>query len=37
MPWLYGSCGHCACCAGGGENLCADATFTGFSVDGGYA
>jgi propanol-preferring alcohol dehydrogenase len=37
VPWLYGSCGHCACCAGGRENLCADATFTGFSADGGYA
>ncbi len=37
VPWLYGSCGHCAWCSSGRENLCPEATFTGWSVDGGYA
>lgn len=37
VPWLGRSCGHCAYCAGGRENLCNDAGFTGYSMDGGYA
>lgn len=37
VPWLAGTCGHCGYCDSGRENLCADATFTGYSVDGGYA
>jgi alcohol dehydrogenase, propanol-preferring len=37
VPWLHGSCEHCALCAAGRENLCAQASFTGWSVDGGYA
>jgi len=37
VPWLASTCGHCAYCAGGRENLCADARFTGWSRDGGYA
>jgi propanol-preferring alcohol dehydrogenase len=36
VPWLYRSCGHCAYCARGEENLCAEAEFTGFHHDGGY-
>ena len=37
VPWLGGSCGHCGYCATGRENLCADARFTGYQRDGGYA
>jgi len=37
VPWLGGSCGHCSYCATGRENLCADARFTGYQRDGGYA
>ena len=37
MPWLAATCGHCSLCRRGHENLCADALFTGWSVDGGYA
>jgi propanol-preferring alcohol dehydrogenase len=37
VPWLYKSCGHCAFCERGLENLCENALFTGYHVDGGYA
>ncbi len=37
IPWLYSTCGHCAYCAKGLENLCESARFTGYHVDGGYA
>jgi alcohol dehydrogenase, propanol-preferring len=37
VPWLGWSCGHCAWCAGGRENLCLAARFTGYHRDGGYA
>ena len=37
VPWLYSTCGACAYCARGDENLCDAGRFTGFSVDGGYA
>jgi len=37
VPWLYATCGACAHCARGAENLCDAGRFTGFSVDGGYA
>ena len=37
VPWLGASCGHCAWCAEGRENLCPDARFTGYQHDGGYA
>ena len=37
VPWLAGSCGHCFYCARGQENLCEFASFTGCTVDGGYA
>jgi propanol-preferring alcohol dehydrogenase len=37
VPWLAGTCRHCVYCASGRENLCAQASFTGWSVDGGYA
>lgn len=35
--WLYATCGVCAFCTGGRENLCRDARFTGRDVNGGYA
>lgn len=37
VPWLAHTCGICSFCARGLENLCEGATFTGYSVDGGYA
>jgi propanol-preferring alcohol dehydrogenase len=37
VPWLGGSCGTCPYCAGGRENLCADAVYTGYQRDGGFA
>jgi propanol-preferring alcohol dehydrogenase len=37
VPWLGGSCGRCAYCASGRENLCEAASFTGYTRDGGYA
>ncbi len=37
VPWLGASCGHCAFCRRGEENLCAEARFTGYQLDGGYA
>jgi len=37
LPWLYSACGTCEFCRRGQENLCPNARFTGFHVDGGYA
>jgi propanol-preferring alcohol dehydrogenase len=37
IGWLAGSCGACAFCRSGRENLCAEARFTGWDRDGGYA
>jgi propanol-preferring alcohol dehydrogenase len=37
LPWLFSACGHCADCRAGRENLCAQAQFTGWDADGGYA
>ena len=37
IPWLGFSCGTCAYCASGRENLCPGARFTGYQIDGGYA
>ncbi len=37
VPWLATTCGHCRWCMSGRENLCTDAVFTGYTVDGGYA
>ncbi len=36
IPWLHSACGKCDYCQRGQENLCPDAQFTGFHVDGGY-
>ena len=37
IPWLGYSCGECAPCKSGRENLCPNARFTGYHTDGGYA
>lgn len=37
VAWLAGTCGHCDQCRSGTENLCAEAVFTGWDRDGGYA
>lgn len=37
VPWLAGSCGTCRYCAGGRENLCERAAFTGYDRHGGFA
>ena len=37
IPWLGSTCGTCAYCVTGRENLCPDARFTGYDIDGGYA
>ncbi|MCP3136417.1 zinc-dependent alcohol dehydrogenase family protein [Pyxidicoccus xibeiensis] len=37
VPWLGWSCGQCRFCVAGRENLCDQARFTGYHVDGGYA
>jgi len=37
VPWLGWTCGVCAYCRAGRENLCDRALFTGYDLDGGYA
>jgi propanol-preferring alcohol dehydrogenase len=37
VPWLGYTCGLCEYCRSGRENLCDDARFTGYDLDGGYA
>ena len=37
VPWLGWTCGSCAMCRSGRENLCPHARFTGCDVDGGFA
>jgi len=37
VAWLYSADRSCDFCARGEENLCPQAKFTGFDVDGGYA
>jgi len=36
VPWLGWTCGVCAFCTTGRENLCLRARFTGYQIDGGY-
>jgi propanol-preferring alcohol dehydrogenase len=36
VPWLGWTCGECTFCRSGRENLCAQARFTGYQIDGGY-
>ncbi len=37
VPWLGWTCGACDYCTSGRENLCDQARFTGYDLDGGYA
>lgn len=37
VPWLGYSCGSCKYCLNEQENLCSNAVFTGYTIDGGYA
>jgi propanol-preferring alcohol dehydrogenase len=37
VPWLGWTCGRCDWCRRGQENLCPEARFTGYQIDGGYA
>jgi len=37
VPWLGETCGECQFCRRGQENLCDQARFTGYDIDGGYA
>lgn len=37
VPWLGRTCGTCRFCQTGRENLCNQAKFTGYTLDGGYA
>ena len=37
IPWLGYTCGECEYCRSARENLCPNARFTGYTIDGGYA
>lgn len=37
IPWLGGSCGHCWFCEHQRENLCDEARYTGYQINGGFA
>jgi propanol-preferring alcohol dehydrogenase len=37
VPWLGGSCGHCWFCRHERENLCDEARYTGYQINGGFA
>jgi alcohol dehydrogenase, propanol-preferring len=37
VPWLGWTDGECRYCLSGRENLCENARFTGYHIDGGYA
>lgn len=37
VPWLGHTCGCCSYCIEKQENLCDDAKFTGFNINGGFA
>jgi propanol-preferring alcohol dehydrogenase len=37
VTWLAWACGICPACQRGDENLCPNARFTGYDVDGGFA
>lgn len=37
VAWLYSTCGECPFCLSDQENLCLQARFTGYHVNGGYA
>lgn len=37
VPWLGHTCGRCQYCLSERENLCDEALFTGYNLDGGFA
>jgi len=37
VPWVGWTCGECGYCRSERENLCPDASFTGYQRDGGFA
>lgn len=37
VPWLGKTCGHCEFCQNDRENLCNNARFTGYDINGGFA
>ena len=37
VAWLRSTCGRCPFCVSARENLCGEATYTGWTHDGGYA
>src|SRR5690349_1543393 len=37
IPWLGSTCGDCRYCRRDLENLCDQARFTGYKIDGGFA
>jgi propanol-preferring alcohol dehydrogenase len=37
IPWVGYTCGYCRYCLKQQENLCENALFTGYTMDGGYA
>jgi propanol-preferring alcohol dehydrogenase len=37
VPWLYSACGHCEFCHSAHETVCADAQFSGYTQNGGFA
>lgn len=37
VPWLGKSCGHCEYCQTNQENLCDNASYTGYQLNGGFA
>jgi propanol-preferring alcohol dehydrogenase len=37
IPWLGWTCGKCRYCRSGRENLCGNAKFNGYTLEGGYA
>ena len=37
VPWLGGSCGDCWYCRHDSENLCDEARYTGYQINGGFA
>ena len=37
VPWLGGSCDQCHYCKSGRENLCDQARYTGYQINGGFA
>ena len=37
VPWLGWTCGECGFCYAERENLCDNARFTGYQIDGGFA